>query len=247
MPPGDLSRSEIIEAIQRCTNELGRVPGRNKFELLTGIRESAWSGRYWARWSDAVGEAGLAPNSLQSAIPEEVLLRRLAGTVRDLGKWPTEPELRLRRRSDPTFPSSNTFARLGGRAERIERLRSFCAEQGDWADVVEICDGIVPYLPTGKRTSEESGPPVGVDGYVYLLRSGKHYKIGRSNDQARRLYEINLQLPERAELIHSVATDDPVGIEAYWHQRFAAKRLNGEWFALVQADVAAFRRRKSFM
>ena len=81
-------------------------------------------------------------------------------------------------------------------------------------------------------------------GFVYLMKSGKYYKIGRSVSAEKRAYEIQLQLPEELKLIHKIKTDDPVGIESYWHQRFSDKRVRGEWFGLTSQDVKVFRRRK---
>jgi len=82
------------------------------------------------------------------------------------------------------------------------------------------------------------------DGFVYLIKSGRYYKIGMTNDLHRRAREISIELPERSETIHSITTDDPSGIEAYWHKRFASKRVNGEWFSLSPSDIKTFRRRK---
>ncbi len=55
------------------------------------------------------------------------------------------------------------------------------------------------------------------------------FKIGRSNSAGRREYELKNQLPEKSRLVHEIATDDPIGIESYWHRRFADKRktVNG--------------------
>jgi hypothetical protein len=102
-------------------------------------------------------------------------------------------------------------------------------------------------LPENRRSSERKSTRLDAsdrDGFVYLIRWEHRYKIGRSDDPNRALREIRAQLPTPAAIIHTIQTDDPVGIEANWHQRFADRRLRGEWFDLTAADLKAFQRRK---
>ncbi len=81
-------------------------------------------------------------------------------------------------------------------------------------------------------------------GQVYMLRHNKVYKIGRSIDASRRYRDIRVQMPYETEEVHVIETDDTIGIEAYWHNRFREKRLEGEWFRLSAADVRAFKKRR---
>lgn len=103
--------------------------------------------------------------------------------------------------------------------------------------IVELCE---PILDTSEEENIDSADSK--VGEVYLFKSGRYYKIGKTIDTVRRGNELRIQLPEKCVLIHSIKTDDPSGIEAYWHRRFESKRMQGEWFDLSSADVKAFKR-----
>jgi len=149
----------------------------------------------------------------------------------------------MQRRTDSTFPNDKVFTtRLGSRADQRALVADFALAHTDFADVYDMV-----VEPGGRAPSASLAAPGAVIGSVYLMRSGNHFKIGRSNHVGRRAYEVALQLPERLDLVHELETDDPPGIERYWHLRFADRRTNGEWFALTSEDVAAFKRRKRFM
>jgi len=238
-----MEKQHILDEIRRTAEANGGIPlGRARFLAEPGIRETDWSGRYWIRWSDAVREAGYEPNQKQSAFEDGYLLEQLAGFVRELGHYPVVAELRMKARDDPSFPSHNTFTRFGKKPQVASALMTWCESHEDWEDVVAICAPLAVEEGALEAAADDLAPKK--MGYVYLLKSGKYFKIGRSNAPGRREYELAIQLPEPVTTVHFIKTDDPVGIERYWHQRFADRRKNGEWFELRREDVSAFRRRK---
>ena len=212
------------------------LASRAAFLRETGISES-WIDRHWLRWSEAVEEAGLTPGTMTTAYTDEHLLDALARLVRELGHYPVANEFRRKDRETPGFPNRKAFDRFGGKAAAIHRVAEFCRERPEFADVVAVL-GDVP------QTESPSSGAATILGYVYLAKPGRHYKIGQTNDLVRRTNEIRIHLPERLELVHQISTDDPGGIERYWHQRFAHLRVNGEWFTLGADEVAIFKRRK---
>jgi hypothetical protein len=242
------SKEYILQEIRRCAVENGGVAlGLERFAEATGIREPHWSGRYWARWGDAVREAGYEPNTLQGRVlDDDDLVRFLVVITQELGHFPTMPELRMRRLSNPDFPSHNVFTtRLGKRDEQIALVARFAADHDEFASVREIAGPAQEIWQADQSNDDQTAGTQ--SGYVYLIRSGLYHKIGRTNHLGRRSREIALQLPEKAELVHIIETDDAIGIERYWHERFASHRANGEWFSLTSADIAVFKRRTKFM
>ena len=75
-----MNKPKILEEIRRTAEENGGTPlGRKNFHCTTGIKESDWAGKFWGGWSDAVREAGFAPNQLQTAIRMSTFLRNSLG------------------------------------------------------------------------------------------------------------------------------------------------------------------------
>ncbi len=231
----------IAEIIRTAEKNGGRPLGRRRFLSETGIKESDWYGKYWARWGDAVKEAGYLPNELQDAYDECWLIEQLISFIRELGRFPVSGDLLLKTRRDKSFPSDATFRRLGKKAEIVKRVLDYCREKSGYEDVISICE---PIAQIEVRDDEAKGEENADYSNVYLIRSGRYYKIGRSNSIGRREYELSIQLPEKAVSEHIIKTDDPIGIEAYWHKRFKDKRKNGEWFELTAQDVKVSKKRR---
>jgi len=80
----------ILQEIKRTTQANGGTPLRKvQFEVETGIKRYNWFGVYWARWSDALREAGCLPHHVQ-ALTRQQQSKRLP-----YDRPPTSPSIRL--------------------------------------------------------------------------------------------------------------------------------------------------------
>ncbi len=198
---------------------------------------------YWTRWGDAVREAGFKPNELNKAYSEPFLIEKFVALTRELGRIPVSGDLRIKARKDKDFPGHTTWHRLGSKQKLLSKVREYCQENKVYEDILLLCGDVTEpndLLVVSNHPTNE------IVGYVYLLKHGsrREYKIGKTFNPLRREGEIGLQLPEKIEPIHYIKTDDPSGIENYWHNRFAEKRKEGEWFTLSPTDIQAFKKWK---
>lgn len=237
-----MNKQEILSEIKRLAakNE-GKAPGFQMFSSETDLRKSDWYPYFWLRWGDAISEAGCSSNKFITAYDTSFLIQKYIELIRELGHFPIEGELRIKRKNDKNFPSHSGFSQLGVKQDRIEKIIEFCKGRKEFKDILFACESVSK--PSQKKIISSSSGSKKV-GYVYLIKHGarKEYKIGRTNNPIRREGEIRLELPEKIHPIHHIETDDPSGIEKYWHLRFASKRKEGEWFTLTSEDVRAFKR-----
>ena len=239
-----MDKAKIISEIQRTANANGGVPlGWRRFETETGIRYYDWFGKHWARWGDAVIEAGYEPNRMAEGYDVAYLIEELVLLTRRLLRIPTAGDLRIAANDKPEYPSESSFRRLGSKLQRARHIVTYCEANPGHEDVAAIWRAFLATAPVTTILEGDDSSETAV-GYVYLIKHGsrREYKIGRTNNPLRREGELGIQLPEKCEPVHYIQTDDPAGVEAYWHRRFENKRKEGEWFVLTPQDVRAFKR-----
>jgi len=236
-----MNPEEITREIQRFAHENGGKPlGERLFLANSGMtRSQLWSAGF-SSYSDALTAAGFSKNKLNPASQPDEVLASLVTLIRDIGRFPTKGHIKAARAKDKSFPSYEAFLTVSGGV--FSNLPSVALQYCHTNSISDI-ESLIP-ASTASAAPKDGAASRAVTGYVYLLKHGQHYKIGRSNDTARRRREISLLMPEELQHVHVIETDDPEGIEAYWHRRLASKRVRGEWFALTREDVTAFKRRR---
>ena len=235
------TKSEILDEIRRIASGHAGSLSLKKFIELSELSERQVRGRYWATWNEALTEAGIGTKVFSKPKSDETaVVAALAQLTEELGSWPTETQLTVERHRNTSFPSIHVFRRLNKEMFLPAKVLSYCTEIDGLSTAKEVAQAKVD-----ANSPQENKSQLSIAGYVYMMRSGKRYKIGKSNSPSRRYREVRLDLPDETILVHTIPTDDPSGIEAYWHRRFSDKRVRDtEFFELAAADVAAFKRRK---
>jgi hypothetical protein len=213
-----MNKAEILDAIRSfAAANRGKAPGSQRLATEIGLRKVDWYPKFWVRWSDAVREAGLRPNLLSVATPDEVLIAKYVGLIREFGRFPIESDLLLKRQNDEGFPDRGVFSRLGSKRERAGKALDYYRQHPAFSDLIPICEVVTASSTPRDRAA---GATSRVMGYVYLMKHGNRaeYKIGRMFNPVRREGEMRLELPETLRPVHHIKTDDPAGVEAYWHR-----------------------------
>jgi hypothetical protein len=135
-----MNKAHILREIKRTTIANGGMPlGKNKFERETGIKETDWFGKIWARWGDAIREAGFVPNKLTTAFDKAEVFSKFAQLARELGRIPVKGDLRLKKRNDSKFPNEKVFDRFGTRSDFLKELADYC-RKNEYEDVIPFCE-----------------------------------------------------------------------------------------------------------
>ena len=170
-----MDRQHIINEIKRTAEANGGAPlGKDKFFTETGIRFSDWFGKYWARWGDALVEAGYKPNEFRGSYKDDWFIENLIPIIRELGRFPSSGDLRLKEKQNKDFPSHTVFNRVGKKAELVKKTIEYCAKKDDLKDVLDICQATAVYSRPETDSLQHTQPDIGC---VYLMKSGKYYNF----------------------------------------------------------------------
>jgi hypothetical protein len=134
-----INKAHILNEIRRIARANGgKAPGSHALKSQSGIKKSDWYPHIWLRWSDALVEAGYAPNQFQSKTSDDLVMRAYIGLIRELGRVPIEGKVRRKAKSDDTFPSHTIFSRFGGKQGLIDAVADFCKRSAGFDDILAI-------------------------------------------------------------------------------------------------------------
>ena len=244
-----LTKEQIIKEIQKYVKENnGNTPSEKKFYEYAQISLNDLHKLGWSNYRGLVLDAGLTPNRFdKTRYSHEQLCDIFIKFIREQGKWPTRGELDVNHFNNSNFPASATFYnKLGLTSDLARSILNFIEDKKGYEDIENICTPVVEQYLDNSATKDTNKTVDEVYMYKYKNQS-QPIKVGRSKDSSLRGIQLAAGGHDKLVLLHSIKTDDAVGIEQYWHNRFrqlGREELGNEWFKLKPDDVRAFKRWK---
>lgn len=124
----------------------------------------------------------------------------------------------------PTHREANSIIRILEKYKKSHTPKSIKKHNDDAFDAMMRCD------PISKIRIKK-------EGYIYLIKSDKYYKIGRAKSIKDRMRAYRTENPKETSILIQEKVDDYIGIEAELLKMFAHKNHRGEWFFLNKKDV----------
>lgn len=78
--------------------------------------------------------------------------------------------------------------------------------------------------------------------FLYIIKSNLGYKIGRTNNIDNRNAIFNVKLPFNWYFVDIFPVDNSKKLERLFHSIFKLKKINGEWYDLLESDVMDIKR-----
>lgn len=136
-------------------------------------------------------------------------------------------------RDGNVYTAGQVAGRLGKSVNATTRLLLKLAQSGITEKAGWGAYRLTTPLPDVTALSPEPPQKPG----IYVVRCGDLYKIGRSTNIDARIRTLRQAIPQETVHACTLLSETPAKLEAELHQRYADKRVRGEWFKLDVVDV----------
>lgn len=150
--------------------------------------------------------------------------------------------------SDPDDWETSIFKQNSGR-DKVRRILNELIKAGYLDKREPIRDPatkqIVAYTPYKVyefvETDNDAKPnkkPASSKGFIYLIQGADSlYKIGKSKEPKKRISRLEVKLPFDIQVEHLIPSNSYHEAEIHLHERYAHRRIRGEWFDLSTSEV----------
>jgi hypothetical protein len=176
-----MDKQKILDLIKESADKAGGAAlGARTFYKQYGLTDNDIR-KYWDNYNDAVEEAGYPRNEpLRAYEKEEILSAYLSLVIKEKGKFPWSKAYARRTRGNPDLPAAGTLTkRFPRKYDLLLALKEYVSEHETPDEILTLIDDELDSAIPPEVVDEAAGL---IEGYVYLMKSGKSYRIGRSSD-----------------------------------------------------------------